>query len=80
MDNKDNALVTQLVSIGYEAADRIQALTAENEQYRRALNTIVHLMGNVDHGTKSGPNDALMRGEMLMDCKAIALAALKESK
>jgi len=34
MDNKDNALVTQLVSIGYEAADRIQALTAENERLR----------------------------------------------
>lgn len=44
-----------------------------------ALVGIIGLIGNVDHAKGNGPNSALMRGEMLNDIRAWAVASLAKS-
>lgn len=62
--------------------EQLARVCAERDAMREALTTISLVGGNMPDTafeTKTGPNDAMMRGGMFVTCRAIARAALGDS-
>jgi hypothetical protein len=51
-------------------------MEAKSPNHLDALTAILGLLGTVDHATKTGANDALYRGQLLNDIRAIARMAV----
>jgi hypothetical protein len=64
----------------YAADPDLARKAASADRFESALKAIQSLGGNVDHDNPGGPNDAAMRGSLLMTAKELASQALTEHR
>jgi hypothetical protein len=56
-----------------------QRIADRNQTLVKALDSIVGLIGNIDHAKGHGDNAARMRGELLNDIRTIAATAVSDA-